>query len=331
MLKGLGLFRNIWLLLRVIKKEQVCIVQVRNSPYYGLFAILAKLIYGAVFVFQRSILVEALYIEEYRLGILKGPRWRIAYLRFRSWLVDTCMHFADLVLPISDTMKDQLVARGIRSDKMLTMPLGINPEMDCEAIQREDLGEGPLVLYFGAVKRVRNLDFLLCAFRSVVDRVPDARLLILGATGEDREEVARLKAAASRLGVDRQVLWHEAVPRETVNRYIGASDVCVSPIPPIYAYQFSSPTKLVESMGMRKPVVGNDLPEQEKVIEASGGGICVEYDPQLFGEAIVAVLKDPEEARKMAERGRAYVLAHRSYQQMADKLEECYGNLIRCQ
>jgi glycosyltransferase involved in cell wall biosynthesis len=329
-LKRITLLRNTWLTLQAIRKEHIDIFQVRNSPYYGMVGILAKLLYGTIFVFQRSVMMEALKIEEYRLGLLKREKWRIAYLKYQSWLVDRCMHFADLVLPISETMKNELEARGVSKDKMLVIPLGINPEMECGVVQKEDLdlGKGPLVLYFGAVKRIRNLDFLLVAFQNVVSHVPEARLLILGVTHEDRDEVARLKAVASSLRIDDHVIWHETVPREMVNRYIAASDVCVSPIYPIYAYWFASPTKLVESMGMAKPVVVNDLPEQAKMIEASGGGICVQYDPKLFSEAIVFLLKNPENAKEMGKRARAYVLAHRSYQQMADELEERYYKLM---
>lgn len=54
----------------------------------------------------------------------------------------------------------------------------------------------------------------------------------------------------------------------------------------------------------------------------------VRYGPMEFAEAILSFLMDPQKAKEMGERGRAYVLAHRSYVRMADVLEErCYNIL----
>jgi glycosyltransferase involved in cell wall biosynthesis len=252
-------------------------------------------------------------------------------LVFEKRLVEKCMKKADLVLPVSDTMKKELICHGIPREKMYTVPLGIDPEFITKQVQREELGleQGALVLYFGAVKRIRNLDFLLLAFARVVNRMRGARLLILGITDQDKEEVGRLKKVAMRLGLEDRIIWRESVPRRMVFQYIATSDVCVSPIPPIYAYKFASPTKLVEAMGIGRPVVANDLPEQKKLIQDSGGGICVGYDPEVFGNAIIELLENPEERKQMGRKGKTFVLTHRSYPQMALELEKLYCGLLK--
>ena len=48
-------------------------------------------------------------------------------------------------------------------------------------------------------------------------------------------------------------------------------------------------------MALGKAVVANDHPEQRRVIEESGAGICVPYAEQPFAAAIVRLLEDPDD------------------------------------
>jgi glycosyltransferase involved in cell wall biosynthesis len=117
-------------------------------------------------------------------------------------------------------------------------------------------------------------------------------------------------------------------PRSQIPAYIAAADVGVSPIRPIPLYAMSSPTKLVEMMGMACPVVANDILEQEALLARSGGGLCVPYEPAAFAEGVLWLLKHPDEARAMGRKGAAYVAEHRSLQVLADVIEDVYYRLL---
>jgi glycosyltransferase involved in cell wall biosynthesis len=81
-------------------------------------------------------------------------------------------------------------------------------------------------------------------------------------------------------------------------------------------------------MAMGKAVVGNDHPEQRRVIEQSGAGYCVPFEVEAFAEAIVRLLLDPAAAKAMGERGRHYAVAHRSYAVIADSVERELQNVV---
>ncbi len=81
-------------------------------------------------------------------------------------------------------------------------------------------------------------------------------------------------------------------------------------------------------MAMGKAVVANDHPEQRLVIEQSGGGLCVPYDEEAFTAAVVELLNDPERCRQMGRKGRAYVLANRTYSVLADRVEKVYLDVV---
>jgi len=74
-------------------------------------------------------------------------------------------------------------------------------------------------------------------------------------------------------------------------------------------------------MALGKAVVANDHPDQKRLIDESGGGLCVAYDEQAFAAAIVTLLNDPKMAQLMGERGRRYAIERRSYRIIADALE----------
>jgi len=74
-------------------------------------------------------------------------------------------------------------------------------------------------------------------------------------------------------------------------------------------------------MAMGKAVVANTHPEQKLLIEASGCGYCVPYEEDAFAGAIVKLLRAPELARAMGERGRRYAVEYRSYGVIASGVE----------
>lgn len=243
---------------------------------------------------------------------------------------------AALVLPISQWMQKQFEDEGVPASKMLSFPLGadtsIRPEeVDGQEIRRKlGLGECPTLIYFGAMDRVRRLDFLLRVVQIVVQEMPAVRLLMVGKSKsvQGDQDVEWLKSVALELGIADHVIFTGYVPRTEVPRYIAAADLGVSPIVPLPIYQISSPTKVVETMGMARPVVANDIPEQEFILSESGAGICTAYDEKEFADAVLWLLQHPEEARAMGRRGRRYIEEHRSYDILAQKIEGAYSKLV---
>lgn len=316
----------------ILRKEKIDIVQVRNSPFYALLVLCMRRYLAIKFVFQRSIPAEDMALFTKRL--LGLSRLQILKLILGKKLVCFCMRNADLVLPISDTMKASFLKAGIPEEKVLSMPSGFNIDVEpsedeiCRIKKDLKLEGFHSAIYVGTMNKIRSLEFLLRVFQLVAERIPNVRFMMLGGEKAEAKNKEELKRYARRIGLNSEIIWMDKISRTEVSKYIAAADIGVSPIVPLPFYLVASPTKLVEMMGMGKAVVCNDLPEQKKLIEASGGGICVKYDPKPFAEAIVTLLKEPEKAKKMGARGKTYVLTHRSYQRMADELEDRYYSLI---
>jgi len=175
----------------------------------------------------------------------------------------------------------------------------------------------------GALDRARHMDFLIRAFAHVKDKLPGARLYLVGASDDALDEQS-LKDEVSKYNLEGSVIFTGFIPLSKAWTYVQDASVCVSPIYPTPMFNPASPTKLVEYMAMGKAVVANDHPEQALVIAESGGGLCVPYVEEEFGDAVIRILRDPEMAREMGSKGRKYVEQHRSYRAIAAMLDEKY-------
>ncbi len=266
---------------------------------------------------------------------LYGARIGTARYRYFYWLKGFVFRFLlyRVILPNcnhvfvqSEQMKEDVASHCIHREKITAVPMGVDRNIfSDEQYGREaglNLGNNAIV-YLGTLIRARKIDFLIRVLGYVRKERSGAMLYLVG-KGEDREDIAVLEREANRLGLAEAVRITGFLPQGEALKYVKYASVCVSPFYPTPILNSTSPTKVVEYMALGKPVVANDHPEQRKVINESGGGICVPYDERSFAEAILKILSDQESAKKMGESGRRYVLAHRSYERIADIVENRY-------
>ena len=180
------------------------------------------------------------------------------------------------------------------------------------------------VIYFGSMDGRRNLGFVLRVFARVAEALPEAHLLMLGDS-----RASGLEEAARSMGLADRVTFLGRVPRRDVPRYLRAARCSIAAIPPTPIYRVSSATKVVESLAMALPVVANrEIRDQRQLVEASGGGYCPPYEEAALGEAVVALLADPQDAARRGRAGRSYVVAHRSYAVLATRLAKWYDEAL---
>ena len=313
--------------------DQIDAVQVRDDPAMAYVAWRLSRQRKIPFIYQISHLKE----EE---NILYAIR-RIYGNPIANWLKgvvgliirNRLLQKADLVLPISEQMRETLAQYGIKRERMATLPEGVDTsvmptELDEVAMRMRHslkLANGQKVLvYVGTLNRLRQLDFLLRVVSKLNASSLDAYLLMVG-DGRESSDVSWLKNVVNAEGIGNKVIFTGWVARSQVPSYIRAADVGVSPIPPNFVYLNSSPIKTLEYLALEIPCVASDIPDQRSVIAQSGGGICVTYDETEFVEAITDLLVLSDAQRKsIGQQGRAFVKKHRDFTVLANKLVEFY-------
>jgi glycosyltransferase involved in cell wall biosynthesis len=307
-------------------------VEVKDKFLSGLLALLGRRLFHTRYIYWLSYPFPEHYLL---LAEDRSSRYRFLYkvrgLAFKWLLYRLLLPAADHIFVQSEQMRLDVAAHGISADKMTAVPMGVSLELcslpDLSDNRRLLPSAVPCLLYLGALNQVRRLDFLIRVFAEVRAAVPDALLYVVG-KGDHPDDEALLLNEVARLNLQSAVVFVGQLPQPEALAYVQEADVCTSALYPTPVMRPSSPTKLVEYMALGKAVVANDLPEQKRLIEESGGGICSAYAEQPFAAAIVTLLKDREKARRMGQAGRRYVLEHCSYGVIADKVERRILDLV---
>ena len=325
-----GFLRKVRLLWQ-LASEQPDVLQVRELVTEGLVAWLAARRFGVRFAFYFDYPhYEARLHEWDRLG-RAAPlgRWTARWWMF--WR-DFLLRRADLVLPISDAMRDRLRDRlGIREERMQVFPVGVDRQLWEEVGRATPLDlegldpERPVVAYMGNLAAIRDPGFLLDVVDVVLRSREDAQFLLIASV----PEAVRRRLAASPHAV--RVVQAGFRPRLEALRLLRHADVGLFPLPtrdPYGVFYTSSPLKVVEYLTVGVPVVSSRNGDAERLLAASGGGVVVDNDVSAFAAAVLAILDDPEKSRAMGQHGREFVGAHRTFDALALPIEAAYERLL---
>jgi glycosyltransferase involved in cell wall biosynthesis len=170
---------------------------------------------------------------------------------------------------------------------------------------RADLGIPPgarIVLYAGTFERYQGLELLLQAMPRVLQRVPEAVFVLVGARGGDRSAVVR--AVAPWLGGGKLHVIRRQ-PRERIPAFLAIADVLVSP----RAYGDNLPLKIFDYLFAGRPIVATDIPAHRSVLTPATAELVPVSAPALTA-GITRVLQDPHHAARIARAGREYAATH---------------------
>lgn len=181
----------------------------------------------------------------------------------------------------------------------------------------------PVVLYCGTFEPYQGLPELLAAIPPVLDAVPGAVFVLVGASESGGTTVERGHADLVRRGALRVV---RRQPRERIPAFLALADVVVSP----RAYGDNLPLKIFDYMAAGKPVVATDIPAHRSVLTAECALLTGPWSPDL-ARGIVHLLRDPELAGRLGAAGRAYATEKLGWFAFVRSVGELYGELGRAQ
>ncbi len=198
-----------------------------------------------------------------------------------------------------------------------------------ESTVRRDFGIPAGAALVGVVARIdecKGLEFFVEAAAIVSRALPEVRFVIIGETArfpKNQAYRAALEERSRRLGLgDRLIL---AGNRTDIPGVLAELDVSVLP-----SLSESLPNAILESMAAGVPVVATTVGGIPEVIVNEVSGLLVApRDAPRLAAAMERLLRNPDFARGLANRGRATVEAKFSLELMARSTEEHYISLLR--
>jgi len=234
-------------------------------------------------------------------------------------------------------MKSELVREfGVKPDEITVIPYGINNAVPSTALTGEDarrkLGlrsEEKAILFFGAIKQYKGLEYLVLAFQQIAAR-GDYRLIIAGERKKDWEEYWRsiqqtIERDSSRNKILQRISF---ISDEETEIYFKAADVAVLPYTEIFQ---SGILFLAYSFGL--PVIATDVGSlAEDIVEGRTGFVCRPRDSDSLATLIeqyfeTDLYKDLGHRRQDI---RDYALSGHSWRKVADLTKSVYVKLLEC-
>jgi phosphatidylinositol alpha-1,6-mannosyltransferase len=189
--------------------------------------------------------------------------------------------------------------------------------------ERYGLGGRPVAACVSRLVPRKGQDALLHAWPRVLKSVPDAVLLLVGG-GPYRGDLERLAAS---LGVGRSVVFTGGVPWEELPAHFDAGDVFAMPCRTRRRGLDVEGLGIVylEASATGLPVVAGDSGgAPDAVLDGETGLVVPGRSVPDIGEAVAGLLTDPDRARAMGEKGRAWIEREWRWDVQASRL----GNLL---
>ncbi|MGW3862075.1 glycosyltransferase [Streptomyces sp. NPDC005047] len=206
-------------------------------------------------------------------------------------------------------------------------PAGGTPEdpTDADGVRlRHGIGpHAPLVVCVGRLCRQKGQDVLLAAWRSVLARVPDARLVLVG-DGPDRGPLtARASAYGFLDGARASVVFAGGV--DDVAAWYRAADLVV--LPSRWEGMALAP---LEAMACGRPVVVTDVDGAREGLPPALEPHCLvpPEEPATLAGAVAALLLDAPLRASLGRRGHAHVRSAHDVRHTAAAVAAVYGALL---
>jgi len=255
------------------------------------------------------------------------------YERRRAMETD-CMERSAAVVTLSESMREEILERGIDPAKVTVVPNGVDPESFVPRPRSSELRRrwGLDGMVFGYVS---NLDHYREGQELLVDAAVELRARGLTATAlivGDGSRRAELEEYARRTGAGGAAVFTGAVPHAEVLDHYALMDAFVVPRVDERAARLVTPLKPYEAMALGVPLVVSDLPALREVIgDGRRGRAFRAGDAGDLARALEALTADPAGAAGTAATARRWVLRERSWSRYGELYREIYARVSASQ
>lgn len=237
-------------------------------------------------------------------------------------------NFHDKIIAVSAAVGDYAVAKGrVPPERISVLYNGIDTssfrrrnEADRAAV-RNTFGipaDAALVVTVAVLRREKGIQFLIEAWPDILEAVPNAYYLIVGAGPFE----SQLKSLATTYKLTNRVLFAGA--RNDIPEILGGSDLFVLP-----TLDDVLPTVLAEAMASGLPIVASRVGGVPEMVEPGKNGLLVApADQTQLAEACVRLLRTPDEALRLGQGGQDVAETRFNVRNQVRKLENIYQELL---
>lgn len=274
-------------IMRIVKQLNITVI---NLHFPGLEAL--NLVLMRKMGLLRGKLILSFHLSDVRGALSSGGIGRLLWR-----LLVRC---ADHIVVVSNDLGKEVLELEPRAARTLrTIYNGVDLDLfaaarDAHENERQCADGRPVILGVGNFIPRKGHDVLLRAFVHVVARVPGAHLTLVGGNGP---EFARTQDLVASMGLSAKVSVFKDVPHERIPRYFSKATLFA-----LASRSESFGLVVTEAAASKVPVVCTRVSGLRELITDGVTGRLVDVDDsRALAVAIVDLLSNPEEARRLAD------------------------------
>ncbi|MEY4429451.1 MAG: hypothetical protein RLZZ182_2140 [Pseudomonadota bacterium] len=190
---------------------------------------------------------------------------------------------AQVVMPISHFMQQDLLARGRSLSHTPVVPMGVFGELPQPVPVEPNPAHALHVVYAGSLTEEKGRRELLDGVIGALDRGLNVRLTLVGLSRAEQDQIRRQFAEA---GHGRAVQALGLLPHAEALAHVAAADVAFAMLHPEPHFQYNPPTKVFEYLACGVPVLYNDLRTLSAYLAHGRTGYCAPLSAQGVQEAL---------------------------------------------
>ena len=213
-----------------------------------------------------------------------------------NWIEKINIKHAHYIIVVSQTLKKELIDRGIEPEKILVNPNGVdsnvydpeNLKQERNSIRKKLALENKFVFGFiGTFSQWHGINILEQMIPEIIKRKPRVHFLLIGDGPLCQSIKKTLKCKKS----VNSVTFTGILPSEKAREHLAACDAFLCPTQPNPDGSpfFGSPTKLFEYMSLAKPTIASDLDQLAEIIKPA-----IRLDDETFSKHALGFLVPPK-------------------------------------
>jgi glycosyltransferase involved in cell wall biosynthesis len=242
----------------------------------------------------------------------------------RGWL-RRIQNLGGAVLANATPIRDALIAEdGFKPEKLRVIHNGVDIDRFQTSGDERDqvfpgVGKGKLIVLVGNMHTdVKGHPWLIASAPAVVHEFPTARFVLAG----DGEQRPRFEEQVAKLGLEQNFLFLGR--RTDIPKILACCDIAVLP-----SRAEGLPNAILEYMAAGLPTIASRVGGNAELIEDGVTGLLVpSEDSAALSDALLALLRDPGLARRMAQNGHEFTVRNFSFERLVREVDELYSELL---
>ena len=180
-----------------------------------------------------------------------------------------------------------------------------------------------IIMYAGAIRAHKGIETLIDSFRLVRDKVPDAKLYLVGPIERSLLSWGVIKKKIKDIP---DVVCPGFQPTQTIPDWLAKADCLVIPSPDNPIHRAQSPVKLMYYMGSGRPIIATPVGEVPLILRQEESALMVPpEDPVSMSDSIVRILTSPDLSKRLGDTARIEFLDRYCSGANRDRIEKLFS------